>query len=167
MSFLTQVLTRTPIYVWLLLAYVVWQGIQALRPRTTFLARALVLPLMFIVSGVAPLVIGSETRSGLLLAWAAGASLFAPIGLFTGPAILAVDRRNRSITRAGSVLPLIRNLSVFLTQYAIAVSVAIHGDAGRWLTVAGRGISGATAGYFLGWAIVVCRRYFGTPVRPL
>lgn len=167
MSFFIQVVTRTPIYVWLLLAYVVWQGVQALRPRTTSLARALVLPSMFIVSGVAPLVIGSGTRSGLLLAWAAGASLFAPIGLFTGPAILAVDRRNSSITRAGSVLPLVRNLSVFVAQYAIAVSVAIHDDAGSWLIIVGRGISGATAGYFLGWAIVVGRRYFSTSVRPL
>jgi len=63
------------------------------------------------------------------------------------------------VTLSGSVFPLIRNVTVFVVQYAVAVAAARHLDGQRVLAIAGRAVSGATAGYFIGWSIVFLIRY--------
>lgn len=163
MTFAGQVIICTPLYVWLLLAYVVWQGVQALRPRTQPIARVFLVPLLFIASGVAPLVVGPHAGTGLFKFWMVAAVLFGPIGFLTGPRLLAVDRRTATVTRPGSCVPLLRNVAVFVIQYAIAVAVALHANAGGWLVASGRAVSGATAGYFIGWVAAAGRQYLTTP----
>ena len=163
MTFAGQVAMRTPFYIWLLLAYVVWQGTQALRPRTQPLARVFLLPLLFIASGVVPLVVGPRAGTGLLEAWVMAAVLLGPVGLLTGPRLLAVDRGAGTVTRPGSWVPLLRNVTAFVLQYAVAVAVAVHADTGGWLAVGGRAVSGATAGYFLGWVVAAGRQYLSAP----
>ena len=163
MTFTGQVAMRTPFYVWLLLAYVVWQGMQALRPRTQPFARVFLLPLLFIASGVVPLVVGPRAGTGLLEAWVMAAVLVGPVGLLTGPRLLAVDRDAGIVTRPGSWIPLLRNVTVFVLQYAIAVAMAVHADTGGWLAVGARAVSGATAGYFIGWVVAAGRQYLSAP----
>ena len=163
MTFAGQVAIRTPFYVWLLLAYVVWQGTQALRPRTQLLARVFLVPVLFIASGVVPLVVGPRAEIGLLKAWLLAAVLLGPIGLLTGSRLLAVERGAGAVTRPGSWVPLLRNVTVFVLQYAIAVAMAVHADAGGWLAVGGRAVSGATAGYFLGWVVAAGWQYLSAP----
>ncbi|WP_008546167.1 DUF6622 family protein [Bradyrhizobium sp. CCGE-LA001] len=64
--FAYQVLIHTPPWVWVLLAYLVWQGVQALQPRTTPIWRALVLPVVFIVWGMSRIGFGlSKAVPGL------------------------------------------------------------------------------------------------------
>lgn len=52
MTFVSGIVTHTPLWAWLLLAYLVCQGIKAMQPRTTSVWRALILPVIFIVWGV-------------------------------------------------------------------------------------------------------------------
>jgi putative effector of murein hydrolase LrgA (UPF0299 family) len=56
-------------------------------------------------------------------------------------------------------LPLIRNLSVFLLQYAVAVATAMKLGSGAAVPLIGQLVSGACAGYFLGWTVGLIRRY--------
>ena len=163
MTLAGQVAMHTPFYVWMLLAYVVWQGAQALRPRTQPLARVFLVPLVFVASGVVPLLFGPHARTGLLEVWVVAAVVLGPIGFLTGPRLLAVDRRAGTVTRPGSWVPLLRNVTVFVLQYAIAVTVAVHADAGGWLAAGGRAVSGATAGYFIGWVVAAERQYLAAP----
>ena len=163
MTFAGQVAIRTPFYIWLLLAYVVWQGTQALQPRTQPLARVFLLPLLFIACGVVPLVVGPRAGTGLLEAWVTAAVLLGPVGLLTGPRLLAVDRGAGTVTRPGSWVPFLRNVTVFVLQYAVAVAVAVHTDTRGWLAVGGRAVSGATAGYYLGWVVAAGRQYLSAP----
>jgi hypothetical protein len=44
MAFVHQILIHTPVWVWALLAFLVWQGIKAMQPRTTPIWRALIVP---------------------------------------------------------------------------------------------------------------------------
>jgi len=44
MTFAYQILIHTPPWVWILLAYLVWQGIKAMQPRTVPIWRALIVP---------------------------------------------------------------------------------------------------------------------------
>jgi uncharacterized protein DUF6622 len=163
MRFALGILTHTPLWVFVLLAYLVWQGILSLRPRTMPIWRLMIVPAVFIVMGLSRIALRPEDGMWPLLSWLAGAMLCAPLGLTTGPRLLAVDRKNGHVTRAGSKIPLARNIIVFLLQYAIAVTAALdpHGHAA--VALIGRAISGACAGYFIGWIIALLRHYRNRP----
>ena len=73
--FVYQVLVHTPIWVWLLLAFLVSRGVAALTPRDVAPNRMLILPLVFLFWGVTGL-IGSRGLGGdfalFVVAFAAG-----------------------------------------------------------------------------------------------
>jgi hypothetical protein len=157
MQFVLGILTHTPLWVFALFAYLVWQGIMSMQPRTQPIWRLLIVPSIFIVWGLSR--IGFRQDGGALLAWLIGALLLAPLAFFTGPRLLAIDRSNGLVTRAGGPIPLIRNMTVFVLQYTVAVVAALHLDNHSAGAIVGRAVSGATAGYFVGWAVALLRRY--------
>jgi hypothetical protein len=162
------ILVNTPLWVFALLALLIWLGCMALRPRSQPLPRMLIMPAVFFLMGLSRLALGGRTID-LLLTWVASAALFAAIALYTGPRSLTVDRETGRIVSPGSVIPLIRNLAVFLLQYGVAVVTAMKLDASGEVAMAGQAVSGACAGYFLGWAIALLRSYrarVATPVMP-
>ena len=159
MQTVTGILTHTPIWVFALLGYLVWQGYQSLRPRTQPLWRMLIVPLVFFLMGLSRLVLARNSGWESLLAWFVAALLFASLALYRGAGLLAVDRKKGLVTRPGSPIPLIRNVTVFLLQYAIAVAAALHLDGHIAGAVIGRAISGATAGYFAGRTVSLLRSY--------
>ena len=82
-----------------------------------------------------------------------------PVGLGTGPVLLGVDRDRRLVTRAGSAVPLTRNLVLFTLQYGLAVATALRPEDSPLLALAGHAVSGASIGYFAGWVVTFRRRY--------
>ena len=59
----TRILTNTPLWVFALLAYLIWQGSQSLRPRTQPIWRMLIVPLVFFLMGVSRLVTAHDGGS--------------------------------------------------------------------------------------------------------
>jgi hypothetical protein len=153
------ILTHTPIWVFPLLAFLIWQGWKSLQPATLPLWRMLIVPLVFFVMGLSRLVLTRDSGWQLLLAWFVAALLFASLALIRGTRLLAIDRKNGLVTRPGSPIPLIRNVTVFSLQYAIAVAAALHLDSHIAVAMIGRAISGGTAGYFAGRTVSLLRRY--------
>lgn len=152
------ILINTPPWVFALLALLVWQGCQALQLRTQPLWRMLIVPAVFFLMGVSRLVLAGKSID-LLLIWLASAAVFATLAYYAGPRSVSVDRDTGLIVRPGSVIPLIRNLTVFLLQYAVAVATAMKMGSHGGVAEAGQAVSGACAGYFLGWTIALLRRY--------
>ena len=64
MRFAWQVLIHTPLWVFPLFGYLVWQGIKAMRPRTTSIWRSLIVPTVFIVWGSRGYCRASRTTCG-------------------------------------------------------------------------------------------------------
>jgi len=147
-----RILANTPTWVFVLLAYLIWQGLQALRTRTQAVWRMLIVPLVFFLMGLSRLVLARDNVIAPLLAWLAALLLFAALGLFNGPRLLAVDRKNGMVTRPGSIGPLLRNLTVFSLQYGVAVATAMRLEPHTAVAIIGHAVSGASAGYFSGWA---------------
>jgi hypothetical protein len=85
--------------------------------------------------------------------------VFATLALYTGPRSVTVDGETGRILRPGSVVPLVRNITVFVLQYAVAVVTAMKLDSSGEVAMAGQLVSGACAGYFLGWTIALLRSY--------
>ena len=154
-----RILAHTPIWVVILLAYLIWQGMQALRPRTQAVWRMLIVPLVFFGMGLSRLVLARDHASEPLLAWFAALAVFAALGLFNGPRLLAVDRQKGTVTRPGSIGPLLRNVTVFSLQYGVAVATAMQLEPHAAVAIIGHAVSGASAGYFSGWAIPLSRAY--------
>jgi hypothetical protein len=161
MRFAIGILTHTPLWAWAILAYLIWQGLQATKPRSTSIWRLMIVPAVFIAMGLSRIALRPDDGWWPLLAWLAGALVFTPLGLTRRPKLLAVDRKNMRVTRAGSKTPLVRNIVVFLLQYAVAVTAALDPHSGAALV--GRVISGASAGYFIGWIISLLRQYRNSP----
>jgi hypothetical protein len=52
MQVAVRILTHTPLWVFALLAYLIWQGWQARRPRTRAIWRMLIVPQVFFLMGL-------------------------------------------------------------------------------------------------------------------
>jgi hypothetical protein len=154
-----RILVNTPLWVWPLLAYLIWQGSQAMRARTQPIWRMLIVPLVFFLMGLSRLVTARDSGLEPLLAWLAAAALFAWLALFRPPQLLAVDRKARTVTRPGSIVPLLRNVTVFVLQYGVAVATAMKLEPHAAVAIVGHAVSGASAGYFSGWTVALLRRY--------
>ena len=142
----------------MLLAYLVWQGIKAMQPRTIPIWRALIVPVVFIVWGVSRIGFGHQDSAWPLIAWLTAAMALLPVGVLT-PSPFDVDHKNGEIIRPGSAFALIRNLIVFSLQYAVGVITAIDASDRALAIVVGRAVSGATAGYFIGSTIALLIAY--------
>src|SRR3954453_18910335 len=149
MTFAYQVLVHTPLWVWTLLAYLVWQGIKAMQPRMTPIWRALIVPVVFIVWGMSRIGFGHQNSAWPLVPWFVAALALLPLGVLT-PRPFELDHATGQIVRPGSPIGLVRNLIVFASQYAVGVISAIDAGDRALAVIAGRAISGATAGYFIG-----------------
>ncbi|KJC38516.1 hypothetical protein UB31_32925 [Bradyrhizobium sp. LTSP849] len=158
MTFAYQILTHTPLWVFVLFAYLVWQGIQAMQPRTTPIWRALIVPVVFIVWGISRIGFGHQDGAWPLVAWIVAALALFPLGVLT-PRPFEVDHTTGQIIRPGSAFALVRNLIVFVLQYAVGVISAIDASDRALALIVGRAISGATAGYFIGSTIALLIAY--------
>jgi len=161
-----QILTNTPIWVYALFIYLVWQGCAAFQTRTTQLWRALLVPTIFLGLGIWRLAITPNLDWRPVSAWLAAALVFAALATLRGPRLLAVDKHNGTVTRAGSVMPLVINVTIFMLQYALAVAAAMHLDGQGAGTIVSRAVSGATAGYFTGWSLALLRSYYRRTTEP-
>jgi hypothetical protein len=159
MQFVVGIITHTPLWAWILLAYLVWQGIKAMQPQTTTIWRALIVPAIFIAWGLSRLGFGQQTGIAPLAAWIAAALALLPVGVLT-PRPFEVDHTTGQIRRPGSIFALIRNIVVFVAQYTVAVIAAIHADDRAMAALVGRAVSGATAGYFIGSTVALLRQYW-------
>jgi hypothetical protein len=159
MQIAVRILVNTPIWVFALLAYLIWQGCQSLQSRTQPIWRMLIVPLVFFLTGLSRLVMAPDNGVEPLLAWFVAALLFVSLALYRDVRLLAVDRKSGQITRPGSAIPLIRNITVFVLQYAVAVATAMKLEPHAVVAIIGHAVSGASAGYFSGWAVALLRRY--------
>jgi hypothetical protein len=129
-----------------------------MQPRTTPLWRALIVPVVFIVWGMSRMGFEHQDSAWPLVAWIAAALVLMPLGVLT-PRPFEVDHVTGQIIRPGSAFALIRNLIVFVLQYAVGVITAIDASDRALAIIIGRAISGATAGYFIGSTIALLIAY--------
>jgi hypothetical protein len=146
------ILQNSPWWVYALLALLIWLGLQSLRPRTVPVWRLAIVPLVFIGWGVASIFVKSQTPVLLIADWLAAAMIGGIIAwVGTRRIVFRIDHAQRSVTLPDSVRPLIRNILIFMVKYAIGVAWALLPRRREELTLVNIGISGAMAGYFLGW----------------
>lgn len=148
------ILQNTPRWVFALFAVLVVLGVQALRARTLPIWRLLITPVIFIGWGVASLALQSWSSPILLADWLIVAAIAAGIAWTVSRLDnVRIDHARHLVSLDGSAFPIIRNLLIFSAKYGLGVAIAVAPAFRSELAIADIAVSGASAGYFLGWTI--------------
>lgn len=154
-----EIVTRTPLWVWPLMLFVLWLGWWGLRPRVVSPARLAILPLVGLgtsLSGVAQ----SLQPVVALAAWAVALLAALPLGyaLGRGRTVRLLDDGRLAI--AGGWFALGFGLSIFAARYALGVLFGVmpHLRAeALWICLSGA-VGGIVAGIGTGWLATLLLR---------
>lgn len=132
---LAHIVQSTPTAIWLLLAGLIGLGLMQARTRTIGSRRAVLLPGAFVVLSLAGVVSAFGIGVTDLAAWAIGIGASLAIGPRLLPRLVATWHAASDTLRvAGSWLPLVLIVALFMIKYTAGVSLAVQprlaGDAG-------------------------------------
>ena len=155
-----QILINTPVWVWGLLAALLVLGFNQTKSRIVGLSRVVLLPLsMSALSlystpstfGASPTVLGRWLLTSALLVLL--------VTRFPLPAGAGYDSKARQFQLPGSWVPIALILGIFLTKYAVGVSVAMHPELKSHVNFASVVVIlyGAFSGIFVGRALRLIR----------
>lgn len=161
---IVSILSYTPIWVWILLAYLLLRGIKALRSREVSPSRALVLPVIFFVWALAGMFAELTDWPVGLLAFAIGLGIGFAGGWANATRLPAAtfDRAKGLIWRPGSATTLVLVIVAFVAKYVLSVGLAVHPHLGAEAGFAALfgGVSGLVDGAFWGGTALQFRRAF-------
>ena len=157
-SFL-QIVAYTPLWVWPLMAFIVWMGLQGLRPRTVPAWRLAILPVVGLALSLASI---AQSAQPVLAAtgWAVALLAALPLGAALGRRRAAQSLADGRIEIAGDWFMLAFGLSIFAARYALGVLFGIAPALKAeplWSGLAGA-VGGIVAGIGLGWLAGVILR---------
>lgn len=149
---LLQIVQHTPLWVFALLAALIWTGLQSLQDRTLPLWRLVLVPAIFIIWGSAVLASNADAR--VISWWGTAGLLSAIIGWATARTDgMRTEMKTGFILVPGSVLPIVRNLAIFTAKYVVTAAIMASAFDLTSLTEANAVISGVSAGFFIGWLL--------------
>ena len=149
---LIQILSHTPVYVWAILALLVYRGMVATRAREIGIRKLFIIPLIMLALSLQ----GITSKFGMgwlpLAAWAAGAAALTLAIRALGRSRVSAGAAPGTVRVPGSWAPLAMMMAIFFAKYATAVTLAIHPGAthSAWFVAAVCALYGIFNGYFLG-----------------
>ena len=159
---------HTPLWVLAVLAVLTIFGVQGLRPRSLPIWRVAIVPAVFVLWGVISVLSRSAAFPIGIVDWLiTGAAGLAIAWSTTRLDSVEIDRVRRRIRLPGSVVPLTRNLLIFLAKYALTAAMAVVPALQAALVPWDIGVSGLSAGYFIGWLLLLALKFReGSNPRP-
>ena len=152
MQTVVEIVTRTPLWVWPLMLFVLWLGWWGLRPRVVSPARLAILPLVGLgtsLSGIA-----QSQQPALALAGGTIALLAAlPLGYALGRRRSVRLHEDGRLAIAGGWFALGFGISIFAARYALGVLFGVmpHLRAeALWICLSGA-VGGIITGIGIGW----------------
>jgi hypothetical protein len=124
---LQQIVLNTPLWVWALLAFLVYRGIVAAGGREVPLKKTLIIPLVMFALSLHGTLSAFGLRLPTLAPWLACLAVGAVLAwrLFDHGAVQPHPRRGTVYLR-GSWLPMALMLAIFATKYAVGVLLALQ-----------------------------------------
>lgn len=167
---LNQILLNTPRWVWFLLAALVWLGLSQARTRKVSLQRVTVMPLVMVGLSLYGTVTAFGADVAVLLVWLLACALMMVLVLrHRLAAATRYDAGARCFTVAGSWLPLLLIMAIFMTKYLVgalaAMNPALLHETRSMLGFAV--LSGIFSGVFLGRAMRLWRLLPSSTTLPL
>jgi hypothetical protein len=127
MTFIAEMLRRTPVWVWAVFATLVYLGYLQSRPRSVSRMRLFALPAAMLGLSLYGAWAGLGANPIVLPAWLCGGFLAVWLHRFFGQAQrVTYSPAARTFAVPGSWVPLGLMMTIFLVRYAIAVMIAIN-----------------------------------------
>ena len=124
------ILTATPVWVWFLLAGLLWLGIGMLKASTVGATRVAIMPVAMTglsLWGTISAFSQSPVYGDALLVWVVAAVvLAAAVGTMPAPRGASYNAQDRTFTVPGSWVPLVLILGIFLVKYVVGVEIAMN-----------------------------------------
>jgi len=152
----------TPTWVFVLFGYLVWIGIKRLQPSVRPFNRLFIVPAIFVAWGLLGLFESMGPFVPTLVRWVVAAAPGVVLGAIAAPR-LQRDRQRDLVHLPPSAIPLCRNVAIFAAHYVLRVAAAIDPHARDTLLAWGICVSGASAGYFIGWALRCLQNFRTAP----
>lgn len=157
-----QIVVNTPLWVWPLMLFVLWQGWRGLRPGVTPPVRLAILPLIGVVMSLTG--IAQSAQPGLALAgWVAALLVALPLGWAIGTCrAVRLRPEDGRLEVAGGWFVLAFGVSIFVVRYALGVLFGVMPGLRHeplWVVLSG-GVGGMVTGIGLGWLANLLRRAY-------
>lgn len=122
-----QIIKDTPIWVWILLIFLIKRGITALSEREMRIERLFILPLVFLVWGIYSVIHETAASDASLMFMLVGLIVGIGIGwlLWNSQPRLRNGAEENTIIRAGTPLTLIFIVLLFIVKFALTASLTI------------------------------------------
>ena len=157
---ISQIFTRTPIWVWALLLGLIFLGYVQSKPRVMGLTRLMIIPIVLTVLSVLGTISAFGLSAQVLLVWLLSAALTAGLVLqLQLPANNWFDAQTQEFNVAGSWVPLALMMGIFINKYAVGVATSINPELARngLFALCFTAIYGAFSGAFIGRAVRLWR----------
>jgi len=151
------VLFQTPIYVWFILAYLIYIGIRATTTRIVPLISQFIMPIFFIGQNYQLLLKGLPLLTAYILGICAGLFIGLYIGLKTH---IKIIKNSRSVEIPGNYQTLALILSYFCIRYFFGFLYATNPILALKYSPYETIIIGVFSGFVLGKALAFTRKFF-------
>lgn len=122
-----QIISHTPLYVWAVLALLVYRGMLASRDREISLQKLWIVPVVMLWLSLSSMHGDGVLGSGVWGIWALGLLGGAVLAWrLDGGVRIVVNRAAGTVFQRGSWMPLALMISIFVAKYAVAVLTAMH-----------------------------------------
>lgn len=150
---IANILAHTPLYVWALLAFLLYRGMAAMRDRESSLFKLALLPVAMLLLTLSGMDGHTALGEGVWAVWASAALSGAILTWKAlGDGAYVANRAVGTIFQRGSKVPLMLMIAIFSSKYAVGVFSAMHADAHQSLLFMGvtTCLFGLFNGVFLG-----------------
>jgi hypothetical protein len=160
---ISQIFSHTPLFVWAILAFLVYRGVIALRTREVPMNKLYIIPVVMLALSLVDIA-GKFGLDGMPFAtWiVTAAATLALLVRFSAARVTPASTPGNVVVR-GSVWPLVLMMAIFVTKYITSVAVAIQPalrlDARFSMVVCA--LFGIFSGYFLGRLARDLKAYHG------
>ena len=121
-----QIISHTPTYVWAILAFLVYRGVNALSDRETTLRNLFIIPGVMLYLSLSSMADKFGLRDATIGLWAVGAVAGAALSFTLTSGAIQVNRAAGTLIQRGSAVPLVLMLAIFFSKYAVAVVFAMQ-----------------------------------------
>ena len=164
-----QIISHTPVYVWALLAFLVYRGVVAASDREVSLLKLFIIPVVMLVISLAGMNGHGLLGAGVWLVWLTGMLATVVITWTAAKGGIVVNRAAGTVLQRGSWAPLALMIAIFATKYTVAVLSAMHPELQGQMpfVVAVSGLFGVFNGVFIGRLLRYVAAYVRQPVPAL
>jgi hypothetical protein len=126
LNYLLAIITGTPIYVWVILVFLVGRGLSLRKDGPVSIKKSLLMPVIFIVWGLWNVIAGFAFPLPALMVYIISAAVGTGFGYLLYSSTQRFEVRGGVFFRLGNPVPLVVIVTNFIVKYALNVCIAVN-----------------------------------------